>query len=159
MQRWKRFSTSSVDKATQPLLACLLASSPLSLLIRRIGQTQIRRPSNTDGTDKGNLKLDRHGPEIQDLHRRPDHIIRPQRREVDILELLHYRSSSSALGDGHEGEEDAEADGGEDELVHCHALEGGDGAAGFCEWEGAGEEAEPFELDGGHEETVGHEAG
>ncbi len=103
--------------------------------------------------------MNRDGPKVQDLHRRPDHIIGPQRWQVDVLEFLHDRSLPTSLGDRHECKEGAEADGGEDKLVHCHALHGGDGAAGLGDGEGAGQEAEPLELEGRHEEAVGHEAG
>ena len=103
--------------------------------------------------------MDRHRPEIEDLDSRPDHIIRPQRGEIDVLEFFEYGPLPSALGNGHECEEDTEADGREDELVHRHTLHGGDGAAGLGDGEGAGKEAEPLELEGGHEESVGHESG
>ena len=132
---------------------------PVLFLVRRIRQAQIRRPSNPHRTHKRNLKLNRHRPEIQDLHRGPDHIIRLQGRQIDVLEFLEDGPLPPALCDGHEGEKDAQADRREDQLVHGHSLHGGDGAAGLGDGEGAGEEAEPLELDGGHEKAVGHEAG
>lgn len=128
-------------------------------LLGRIRQTQIRRPRNPHCTHKRNLELNGDRPEVQDLNRGPDHVIRPQRRQIDVLELFEDGPLASALGDGHVCEEDAETDGREDQLVHCYPLQGRDGAMGLADGEGAGEETEPFELDGGHEEAVGHEAG
>lgn len=105
------------------------------------------------------MKLDRYCPEIQDLHRRPNHVIGPQGGKIDVLKFLEDGAAATTLGNGHVGEEDTETDGGEDELVHGDALQGGDGAAGLGDGEGARQEAEPLELDGRHEEAVGHEAG
>jgi hypothetical protein len=105
------------------------------------------------------LELNRHRPEIEYLNRRPDHIIRSQRWEVYVLKLLEYGPLASTFRDGHVCEEHAETDGRKDQLVHRYALQSGDSAAVLGDGEGAGEETEPLELDGGHEEAVGHEAG
>lgn len=133
--------------------------SLLSLLFGRICQTQIRGPSDAHRANEGNLELNGHGPEIEYLHGRPDQVIRPQGGEVDVLKLLEDGPPAATLGDSHEREKDAEADGGEDELVHSHALQSWEIAPGLGDGESAGEESEPFKLDGGHEEAVGHETG
>lgn len=52
-----------------------------------------------------NLILNRHDSEVDDLHRRPDHPVGLQRRDVDILELALYGALATTLSDGHEGEE------------------------------------------------------
>lgn len=51
------------------------------------------------------LKLQGNNPKIEDLHCRPEQEIRFQRREVHLLELSCYGSSSTTFGDSHEREE------------------------------------------------------
>lgn len=75
------------------------------------------------------------------------------------MKLFEDGPPAAPLSDSHKCKEDAEADRSEDKLVHGHALQGREGAVGLSDGEGAGEEAEPFELNRGHEEAVGHEAG
>jgi hypothetical protein len=51
------------------------------------------------------LELDRHDPEVDQLHCRPDKEIRLERWDVDVLELALYGALAAALADGHECEE------------------------------------------------------
>lgn len=52
-----------------------------------------------------NLELDGNHPEVQDLHRRPEHKVRLECRQVHILELASQGSPSATLSNRHEGEE------------------------------------------------------
>lgn len=52
-----------------------------------------------------NLELDGNNPEIEDLHRRPQHKVGLQSREVDISEFLRQRPLSAALSNGHVSKE------------------------------------------------------
>lgn len=106
-----------------------------------------------------NLELNRHDPEVDDLHGRPDQEVGLQRRDVDILELALHCALSAALGDGHVCEEGCQTGRREQELIECNTLERGNpGTARLCNRECLRQKTEPAVLDGRHEETVGHEA-
>jgi hypothetical protein len=130
--------------------------------------------ATTESWSRGthNLELQRHDAEVENLHGRPDHVIRLQRRNVHFLELASNGATAAALGDGHEEEEERETchlaavrnvgvihtDGGHDQLIQGDPLErlGGGGVLG--ERERGTEESEPAVLHGSDEEAVGNEA-
>ena len=106
-----------------------------------------------------NLKLYRHDPKVQHLHRRPDDEVCLQRGDIHVPELLLHVPPRPALGDRHEGEETGQTDGREQELVERDALQRRRRRGPGGEWKRRAQEAEPFVLQRCHDETVGHEAG
>lgn len=92
-----------------------------------------------------NLELDRNDPEVEYLHRRPQHKVGLQGRQIDVTELLRQCPLSTSLGNRHISEEARETyqyyismwpskDGFvgrfdaahtkwcKDELIECHTL-------------------------------------
>lgn len=55
-----------------------------------------------------NLKLNRQETKVDQLHSRPQHPVRFQGWQVDILKLLHNCLLASAFGKAHKGEERAQ---------------------------------------------------
>lgn len=105
------------------------------------------------------LELNRHQAKVDNLHSRPQAVVGLERRKIHVPELAGDCATASTLGNGHGGEEDSQTEGRKDELVKRDTLHGGAESARLGDGEDVLEEAEPLELDGGHAEAVGHEAG
>jgi len=105
------------------------------------------------------LELHRHQPEVDHLHRRPQHEVRLQRGDVHIPQLLLDRPPAPALGHRHGREEDPETERREDELVKDDPLQGlSEGGRLGRDGKALLEKLEPPELERRHAEAVGHEA-
>lgn len=106
-----------------------------------------------------NLELNRHDPEVDDLHGWPDQKVGLESRHIDVLELALHGALPTTLRNRHVREESRETSGRKQELVECDALERRyPRTADLCDGERLGQEAEPAVLDGRHEEPVRHEA-
>ena len=92
-----------------------------------VRHAEVRRPKDTYGRHKRNLKLQGHDPEVEDLNCGPEDVVGSEGGNVDILELLDNMLLSSSFCECHEGEKSAQADGCEYELVHGDSLERWDG--------------------------------
>lgn len=60
----------------------------LNHIRRTVRQRKIRRPKDTDGRRERQLELKRHQPEIDNLHGRPEEIVRLEGRNVDVFEFV-----------------------------------------------------------------------
>jgi hypothetical protein len=104
-----------------------------------------------------NLVLDRHDPEVDELDRRPNHVIGLERRNVNVLELALHGALSTTFGNRHECEESRQTSRREQELIKRHALQRRQPCSRLGNREGRRQEAEPPVLERRHEETVRHE--
>jgi hypothetical protein len=104
-----------------------------------------------------NLVLDWHDPEVDELNRRPNHIIGFERRNVDVLELALHGALSTTFGNRHKREESRQTSRRKQELIKRHALQRRQPCSRLGNREGRRQEAEPSVLERRHEETVRHE--
>jgi len=106
--------------------------------LRAIQVAQVAVPANGDGVDEEQAVLVRDELEVEHLHKGPDH---PVGGEGGLVAALELGARAGAFQSGHGAEEDADHDGGEEELV------GGDAGEHLCvlvgEDDPALEEVEP----------------
>src|SRR5688572_26303465 len=105
------------------------------------------------------LELNRHETEVDDLHRRPHNEVGLERRDVHVPELVGDRPTATSLCNRHDCEECTHTKRRKDELIESNSLQRWPELACLRHREGARQELEPLELNGGHAETVGHESG
>lgn len=105
---------------------------------RAVEEAQVAVPPDADDVDEEDAVVERHDAEVDGLDGGPEVVVAGEGGLVVLAQLL---LRGGALEDGHGGEEDADGDGGEDELV------GGDAGDGLDDLvlvgDVAGEELEP----------------
>ena len=121
-----------------------------SLRLLSVDPAEVAVPANGDDVGEQDPVLQRQVGEVDELHKRPDHPVGPQRRPPVLLEPL---LGAGALHGGHAAQEDADHDRGEGALVAADAGEGLEArAAGDDDL--ARKQVEPGRGDGAEDEAA-----
>ena len=124
-----------------------MPSTQYRLLIQRAGKEKVVSVKYAAGGIRTyNLELQWYDSEIQNLHCRPDHVVRFQSGNVNVLEFLHNRSLPTTFGNRHESEEDGQTDRRKDQLVECDSFQRGYSHACLGKRKRPRQEAVPFVL-------------